>query len=806
MTTPYLHSDHFPNSSPAAAAQLAEDLEHLLAADYRGDLYAMLAGWQRVLADNRKRRQWPELHRKLATLFRCGRTAVVDGPMIGVSLSIRDSDYFRETARLLGRERSLAAAVEWMATAWNLTFADTGLWMGKTFEPVSRAVVAERTANDPATLAGYDETTFRIGRNFFRPVADPSPVQALGLPVLTRLWRLKPRPLTTGAELFGGRLLAAHLERERAIPYTMTGGVFLAEPGVSVVPEMRGKPVFQLNYRWPLLEPAYPMTRLIDELVQIGEGIYLGQLVFATRHYSLGRLDLAPAAGSADRTAGGLFADFSPAPGIDYGYQNNGFFLMLDPVHADLIYADTAFPWLRPRPGESGFAQAGVLAAPTRRSAPPAAAPGRWPAVRDWVSGWREDAALHAKFTTLLSEPSPRPEDNDGLTALRHGDESILQMLQRLGGEISAATAVDDQLERFAPLHRLFRCGIAPRVVDGSFQGHGRPGYNCRVDGSEPRPWYGRAEVARSFDFYHGATLVLHGGLGDGLRAAAGAEEGLFYPGALATLLTDATLPDKNRLDLVWRAIGRYLFPWAGKSFERISGRKLSMLLDESPDLAERYPERVSELQSRLASRPHYRLVRRAARGDTPPGVHAPHLAAGPWHGAMSAVDRAWWEQEAAAHWVDGNNIQDERILSMDALMRAIDLNYRVPDPALQALSATGPSPFVRQGYCFLGVSGRQSALAVNNHGDRRKTVFQFHYRYPLIGGPAPIGLCLDELVEIADGLFLGQLIYATALDVPFHSALDPAVYNYQLFGYFLLLDDAWEYHRQAIGLDVWRR
>ena len=45
MTTPYLHSDHFPNSSPAAAAQLAEDLEHLLAADYRGDLYAMLAGW-----------------------------------------------------------------------------------------------------------------------------------------------------------------------------------------------------------------------------------------------------------------------------------------------------------------------------------------------------------------------------------------------------------------------------------------------------------------------------------------------------------------------------------------------------------------------------------------------------------------------------------------------------------------------------------------------------------------------------------------------------------------------------------------
>lgn len=805
MTTPYLHSDHCPSPSPAAAAQLAEDLEHLLVADYDGNLYAMLAGWQRVLADNRKRRQWPEVHRKLETLFRCGRTAVVDGPMIGVSLSIRDSDYFRETARLLGRERSLAAAVEWMATAWNLTFADTGLWMGKTFEPVSRAVVAERTAADPATLAGYDETTFRIGRNFFRPVADPSPVQALGLPVLTRLWRLKPRPLTTGAELFGGRLLAAHLERERAIPYTMTGGVFLAGPGTSVVPEMRGKPVYQLNYRWPRLEPAYPMTRLIDELVQIGEGIYLGQLVFATRHYSLGRLDLPPAAGSADSTVGGLFADFSPTPGIDYGYQNNGFFLMLDPVYSKQVFADDAFPQLRPRPGESGCEDFGSRPAPTRHTAPRPGTPARWPQVGDWVSGWQADATLREKFTTLLGDDSTGAGEGDP-AALRRTDESILQLLQRISGAISAATAGDDRLERFAPLHRLFSHGIAPRVVDGSFQGHGRPGCNCRIDGSEPQPWYGRAEVARSFDFYHGATLVLHGGLGDGLRAAAGAEEGLFYPGALATLLTDTALPDVNRLDLVWRAIGRYLFPWAGKSFERISGRKLSMLLDESPDLADRYPERVRDLRTRLASRPHYRLVQRAARGDTPPGVHAPHLASGPWDGAMSAVDRAWWEEQAATRWVDGNNIQDERILGMDALMRAIDLNYRVPDPALQALSATGPSPFVRQGYSFLGLAGQQSVLPINTVGGRRKTVFQFHYRYPLIGGPAPIGLCLDELVEIADGLFLGQLIYATALDVPFHSALDPAAYNYQLFGYFLLLDDAWEYHRQAIGLDVWRR
>ena len=91
----------------------------------------------------------------------------------------------------------------------------------------------------------------------------------------------------------------------------------------------------------------------------------------------------------------------------------------------------------------------------------------------------------------------------------------------------------------------------------------------------------------------------------------------------------------------------------------------------------------------------------------------------------------------------------------------------------------------------------------MNNGDGKKKKVFQFHYRFPMIGGPVPIGFCLDEIVEIGDGLYLGQLIYSTALDKPFHSSVDPAEYRYQLFGYFLLLDDAWQYHRLAIGLDT---
>lgn len=165
----------------------------------------------------------------------------------------------------------------------------------------------------------------------------------------------------------------------------------------------------------------------------------------------------------------------------------------------------------------------------------------------------------------------------------------------------------------------------------------------------------------------------------------------------------------------------------------------------------------------------------------------------------MSMEDKTFWQQEADQRWVMGYNLQDKRILTVDALMKLADMNYRIPDTALQQASEAGGSPFQRQGYAFLGAADQDSILPMNS----KKRVFQFNYRYPLIGGPAPIGFCLDELVEIADGLFLGQLIYSTALHLPFHSGVDPADYDYQLFGYFLLLDDDWERHRQAIGLDT---
>ncbi|NBQ69596.1 MAG: hypothetical protein EBU46_12525, partial [Nitrosomonadaceae bacterium] len=166
--TAFLSSSNFTASSSDEQQSLAQALSDILKNEYHGSFFVLLAEYQRILADNHQRRRWPEIHKKLDTLFKCGSAEVISGPMIGIPVSIRDSDYFKESAQLIGKERSMMASIEWMATAWNATYADTGLWMGKTFEPVSRETVAAKTRNDAKAMSGYDPATVRIGRNFFR--------------------------------------------------------------------------------------------------------------------------------------------------------------------------------------------------------------------------------------------------------------------------------------------------------------------------------------------------------------------------------------------------------------------------------------------------------------------------------------------------------------------------------------------------------------------------------------------------------------------------------------------------------------
>ena len=802
----YLNSNNFP-STPAAEQHLDLSLKQILETDFTGSFFKLFGDYKNILADNNRKDEWSSINKKLDTLFKCGKSVPLDGPMIGVSMAIRDSDYFKTTAKLFGNERSAIANIEWMASVWNYTFVNTGIWMGKTFEPVSQDTVADKCNNNPLEIGVYDSNTTRIGRNFFRHPHHPGLLQLAGMPVLTELWNLKERPMSVNTPDFDGVLSDKNLAKEEYIPYVKTGGIFLANKGKSVLPEMNGKAVYLLNYRWPNLNPAYPMTRLVDELVQVDDGIYLGQLVMASRHYSLGKLSFSLFGENIEQTLGKPYNPGEDKQELNYGYQNNGFFLMIDPDFADQAYADDAFPQLRPHPGEMGYKKLGYDKKATHYGT--TVMPSlenedeHLSRIEDWKSGWLQNESLRKKFTTFCLEESPQRDDKDVHELLNEG-ESILQMLQRIQSEISSQTKYEDHLRHFEKLHSLFRCGVAPKVKNGYFQGSGK-GYNARLDALEERQWYGKPEPLRGLDYYHGATLNLHWGFSDTFRPDIHEkiEDSSMFPTSLATLLKEG-YREPGLMNMFWASIGRFIFPWAGKSFEKVSGRKLSMLVDESDDLKSRYPVRVEELRDHPASWPHYDLVLKNEQHYwKQQGSLMTHLQSGSWDNGMTTADKEFWENEAKEHWIFGNNIQDARILDTDLLFRMLDMNYHTPEKPIMELAEAGPTPFVRQGYCFLGVADRESILPMNNGPDKKKQVFQFHYRYPMIGGAVPIDTCLDEIVEIAEGLYLGQLIYSTVPFKPFHTSVDPQEYQYQLFGYFLLLDNDWEYHRQAIKLDT---
>jgi hypothetical protein len=58
-------------------------------------------------------------------------------------------------------------------------------------------------------------------------------------------------------------------------------------------------------------------------------------------------------------------------------------------------------------------------------------------------------------------------------------------------------------------------------------------------------------------------------------------------------------------------------------------------------------------------------------------------------------------------------------------------------------------------------------------------------------------------MVQIAEGLFLGRLMYATNITEPYDPEKDPQIYRYRNFGYFLLMDRQWQQIRLSIGFDL---
>jgi hypothetical protein len=252
-----------PRQSPEFAAIL-KDLEG------QPSILHLLRFYQKKLEKDASPRN-PYLA-KLAWLFRHGQAIDLSGHYYGITLVLKQGDYpFGGTLNLL----------------WGQTVGPVSPWAGKTFKPATKATLTRDTEGVEAGKL----PTFR-GINCFNRVA-------------RSFWN------TAGIEFmtFWVGLKKAPPSEQKRYGYERKGGFFIARAAESVDPANAGKKVLQLNYRWPKLGNPPPLSFLIDEMVEIADGLYLGQLLFA----------------------GDILKEYKPdRPSSHYNYANWGYFLLMD--------------------------------------------------------------------------------------------------------------------------------------------------------------------------------------------------------------------------------------------------------------------------------------------------------------------------------------------------------------------------------------------------------------------------------------------------------------------------------------------
>jgi len=320
----------------------------------------------------------PMVYRKLGKLFEKGRAPErLEGHFYGVTLGIRTGDL----------KGAFGARANLLNFLWGTLLASHPPWVGKGFTPVA--------SEDPASPPVFS------GINFFR-AARTSVLTAVSVRLLGLLLRLTPLPA----------------EEHRAYGCDRKGGPFVAKRARSVAPGLEHKDVFRLDYRQPSLDNPFPFKYLIDELVQISAGLYLGTLLFATQR---------------------LTASYDPSlPSAEYGYANFGYFLLMD--HTWDNERRRLFPYTED------------MEVTKRR-------------FIDWKNT--------PKFTDFTFAEPPDGNCSDALLEAvgrdKQGKETILDLLKFYADQLAADPGLDSPY--FARLGELFNRGVAPQTMEGYLHG-----------------------------------------------------------------------------------------------------------------------------------------------------------------------------------------------------------------------------------------------------------------------------------------------------------------------------------------------
>lgn len=332
--------------------------------------------------------------RKLRKLFALGRVPDrMAGHHYGVTLGLRSGD-LKGTAAEYG---NLLGGI------WGVAVGPTCPWVGKSFAPMAGSDRQQTTGH----IIAADVPVVR-GINHFNRI-EHAPVNLAANAVLTFLWQLGDAPKSE-------RLRYGH-ERN--------GGHFVAHRAASVY---AGTPreVFRLNYRFTTLRNPLPLIYLIDELVEIAEGMYLGQLLFATAR---------------------MTEHYDPlAPDASYRYQHFGYFLLVSEAwngEARRLFPHLEMPAAAVTPGQPGSISAASPPVPP------------------------------TKFTTLtLADPPDGNVNPDLLAAVRkdlRDAGSVIRMLKSYSD--AAMHDPGNESPVFAKLHSLFNAGVGPELMNGYYPG-----------------------------------------------------------------------------------------------------------------------------------------------------------------------------------------------------------------------------------------------------------------------------------------------------------------------------------------------
>jgi hypothetical protein len=330
------------------------------------------------------------VYSNLDELFDAGQTpATMRGHFYGITLGVRcgaDDGHLQDYANGIG-------------VIWGATLSDECPWVGKSLSPIDEDALRGLTGG----AAGPSEDHL-LGINHFNSI-HTRVLNPLAFQFLDTWMDLHPAPQ----------------EERRRYGWEKNGAYFIGSRARSVVPEL-DRPVFQLNYRYKALGNKVPNCWLIDELVQVAEGLYLGQLCYATRK---------------------LLHAYNPQRlNQDYRYANFGYFLLLDKTwHAE---ARRLFPYLDIPPNAPGM-----------------------------IAALAPDNIRPAKFSTFTFTPSP-PSACSNAVISRVEEEAgrhttILHYLKQ------CAETLQDNLSNHSPyfthLHEIFMRGIAPQSMQGFYSG-----------------------------------------------------------------------------------------------------------------------------------------------------------------------------------------------------------------------------------------------------------------------------------------------------------------------------------------------